>query len=122
MESWRTDGVLHVKLGEEEIASPVDLHDAFEDFIFNRAERRIVVDLSDVHSLTSLMIGALVSLHLLAYENVVVLTFENTHPKIRALFKLIGVDKLMESHYGRAASPGAPGVDGPDGRSAENAV
>ena len=115
MESWRADGVLHVKLGEKEIASPVDLHGAFEDLIFNQAERRIVVDLSDVHMLTSLMIGALVSLHLLAYENVVVLTFERLHPKIRTLFKLIGVDRLVASHYGRAASRGAPGPDAAKG-------
>ncbi len=115
MESWRADGVLHVKLGEKEIASPVDLHGAFEDFILNHGERRIVVDLSDVHMLTSLMIGALVSLHLLAYENVVVLTFENMDPKICALFGLIGVDRLMESHYGRAALRRAPGADAVQG-------
>ncbi len=105
MESWRADGVLHVKLNEKEIASPVDLHGVFEDLIFQQGERRIVVDLSDVHMLTSLMIGALVSLHLLAYENVVILTFEHVHPKIRTLFRLIGVDRLMESHYARAAPP-----------------
>ena len=101
MEYSRTDGVLHVGLTEGDIASPVELHQAFEEFIIHEGDRRIVVDLSDVRALTSLMIGALVSLHLLAYENVVVLTFENMHPRITALFKLIGVDKLMESHYGR---------------------
>ncbi len=111
MEAWRADGVFHAKLTEKEIASPVDLHGAFEDLIFQQGERRIVVDLSDVQMLTSLMIGALVSLHLLAYENVVILTFEHVHPKIHALFRLIGVDRLMESHYGRAAARGAPGPD-----------
>jgi anti-anti-sigma regulatory factor len=102
VECSRTDGVLHVRLTEGDIASPVDLHQAFEKFIIHEGDRRIVVDLSDVRALTSLMIGTLVSLHLLAYENVVVLTFENMHPRITALFKLIGVDKLMELHYGRA--------------------
>ncbi len=111
MEAWRADGVLYVKPSETEIASPIDLHGAFEDLIFQQGERRIVVNLSDVQMLTSLMIGALVSLHLLAYENVVILTFEHVHPKIHALFRLIGVDRLMESHYGRAAPRGVAGAD-----------
>ena len=114
MESWRAEGVFYVRPTEKEIASPVDLHAAFEDFVFLKAERRIVVDLSEVHMLTSLMIGALVSLHLLAYENVVVLTFENIHAKIRNLLELIGLDKLMESHYGKGMKLEAPGTDGSD--------
>jgi len=52
-----------------------------------------------VRALTSLMIGTLVSLHLLAYENVVILSFTGMHEKLVALFRLIGIDKLMEAHY-----------------------
>ena len=105
MESSRRDGVLCVKPSEEEIGRPVDLHSAFADLILQDEERRIVVDLSEVRTLTSLMIGALVSLHLLAYENLTVLTFENMHPRIKTLLELIGVDTLVEAHYGKGASP-----------------
>lgn len=99
MECSRQGGVLFVKLTEQDLNRPVELHAAFEDLIFNEGERRIIVDLSDVSMLTSLMIGTLVSLHLLAYENVVVLNFQGMHEKILALFRLIGVDKLIEAHY-----------------------
>lgn len=99
MEVSRSEGVLHVELFQSDIEKPVELYSAFEDFILDRDERRIVVGLSGVHTLTSLMIGALVSIHLLAYENVVVLSFEDMHERIRALFRLIGVDKLLEAHY-----------------------
>ena len=117
LESWRVDGILHAKVTESDLASPVDLHGAFEDFIFQQGERRIVIDLSDVHQLTSLMIGGLVSLHLLAYENVVLLSFENMSPRIGALFSLIGVDKLMESHYGGDVSHQPQAAAGPDSSS-----
>ena len=121
MESRRTDGVLHVRPSERDIADPVSLHDAFEDFILREGERRIAVDLSDVHALTSLMIGALVSLHILAYENVVVLTFEKMNPKIENLFKLLGIDKLLEwhyeSHHGGRVGRDAADPEGADGSS-----
>jgi anti-anti-sigma regulatory factor len=108
----RHDGVLHVQLTEADLNNPVMLHSIFEDFIFNEGDRRITLDLSSVSMLTSLMIGTLVSLHLLAYENVVVLTFQGLHEKILSLFRLIGVDKLIEAHYT------APGSSGPTGANA----
>jgi anti-anti-sigma regulatory factor len=102
----RRDGGCIVSLTEEDLNRPVELHGAFEDLIFEQGERRITIDLSEVRMLTSLMIGALVSLHLLAYENVVVLRFEGLHEKIQSLFRLIGVDKLIEAHYGSPESSG----------------
>ena len=99
MDLSRHDGVIHVKLDQEDLESPVDVYAAFEELIFDRGERRVVVDLSEVTMLTSLMIGTLVSIHLLAYENVVILAFENMHEKIATLFRLIGVDSLVDAHY-----------------------
>jgi len=107
LELSRQDGVVRVKLDRTDLESPVDVYAAFEELIFDRGERRIVVDLSEVTMLTSLMIGTLVSIHLLAYENVVVMSFENMHEKIVTLFRLIGVDSLVDAHY--PSTPRAPG-------------
>ena len=104
----RRDGVLYVSVTESDLNNPVMLHSIFEDFIFSEGDRRIALDLSSISMLTSLMIGTLVSLHLLAYENVVVLTFQGLHEKILSLFRLIGVDKLIEAHYTTPGSSGPP--------------
>jgi anti-anti-sigma regulatory factor len=106
MNYTRQDGVLYVRVTEADLNNPVMLHSVFEDFIFNEGDRRITLDLASINMLTSLMIGTLVSLHLLAYENVVVLTFHGLHEKILSLFRLIGVDKLIEAHY---TAPGSEG-------------
>ena len=110
MECRRRDGTLVVHITDEDLSRPVELHAAFEDLIFRDGERRIAVDLSEVLMLTSLMIGALVSLHLLSYENVVLLSFEGMHEKVLSLFRLIGVDKLIEAHYPQE-TPGQAGAD-----------
>lgn len=109
MEYSRRDGILFVKLDPRDLERPVEVYSAFEEFILDRGERRITVDLSEVTMLTSLMIGTLVSLHLLAYENVVMLSFEGMHKKITTLFKLIGVDNLIRAHY--PSSDPAPGPE-----------
>jgi len=106
LELSRHEGVVSVKLDQMDLENPVDVYAAFEELIFDRGERRIVVDLSEVTMLTSLMIGTLVSIHLLAYENVVVMSFENMHEKIATLFRLIGVDSLVGAHY--PSTPRAP--------------
>jgi anti-anti-sigma regulatory factor len=98
------EGGMFVRLSEGDLARPVEVYSAFEDLIYERGERRITVDLSEIGMLTSLMIGTLVSIHLLAYENVVMLRFEGLHEKMIALLRMIGVDKLIEAHY---APPGA---------------
>jgi anti-anti-sigma regulatory factor len=95
----RRDGIVSVKLDHSDLENPIDVYAAFEELIFDRGERRVVVDLTEVTMLTSLMIGTLVSIHLLAYENVVILSFENMHEKIATLFRLIGVDSLIDAHY-----------------------
>ena len=111
MEESRDDGVLTVRITQADLAEPTDLYLAFSDMIFERGELRIRANLSGVSSLDSLQIGTLVSIHLLAYENVVVLSFEGVSERMRALFKLIGVDNLIEAHYpsrGEWARPAAP--------------
>ena len=103
MDFSRRDGAMDVKITEQDLDEPAEVYSVFKELILDRGERRITVDLSEVRTLTSLMIGTLVSLHLLAYENVVVLTFEGMHERVRTLLGMIGVDKLVEAHY-----PGKP--------------
>jgi anti-anti-sigma regulatory factor len=106
MEVAKGEGGVLVALDESDLRRPADCHAAFERLIYEDCVRRIAVDLSRVEMLSSLMIGTIVSLHLLAYENVVVLRFEGLHEKLRALLNLVGVDRLIEAHYGRPARPG----------------
>jgi len=106
MDFSRRDGVLRAKLTQADLEKPVDVYAAFEELILDRGERRIVVDLSEVTMLTSLMIGTLVSLHLMAYENVVVLEFKDVQERIGALFRMIGVDRLVAAHYPKRDEPG----------------
>ncbi len=113
MDYSRRDGVVYVQLGQSDLEHPVDVYAAFEELIFDRGERRIVVDLSGVTMLTSLMIGILVSIHLLAYENVVVLSFDNMHEKIATLFRMIGVDSLVDAHYPSTGPARGAGAERP---------
>jgi anti-anti-sigma regulatory factor len=93
------DGTVTVRLTERDIAHPEQVHAEFERLIFQEGFTRIAADLSEVTGLTSLMIGTLVSLHLLAYENVVVLTFKGLSRKLVSLLEMVGLSKLMEAHY-----------------------
>jgi anti-anti-sigma regulatory factor len=106
------DGVTTVAVAQADLEDPVEFYSAIEQLIVEEGERRISIDLSGVEMLTSLMIGTLVSVHLLAYENVVVLTLDGLHERMRALLKLIGLDKLMEAHYPGLPADGAQGAAG----------
>ena len=93
-----------VQLSQDDLADPVALHAAFEQLILEEGARRLAVDLGTVTDMQSLQLGALVALHLLAYENAAMMRFVNVSEKIKMLFKLLGIDTLLEFHYGR---PGA---------------
>lgn len=87
-----------LRLSSRDLGRPVELCEGFEGLIFEQGERRVDVDLSKVDYLSSLMIGALVSLHLIAYENLVELRFVGITPRVKALLRLVGVDELIKSH------------------------
>ena len=109
-------GVVLVKLAPSDLLSPQALYSEFQELIVMEELKRVLVDLSEVEDATSLMIGALIALHLLAYENLAVLKFTGLCPKIKMLFRMLGVEKVIESHYGRdeVLDEFRP-VDGPPG-------
>lgn len=94
-------GVLVVRISPADLKSPQELYSQFQEIVVMEEYKRVLVDLTDIEDATSLMIGSLIALHLLAYENLAVLKFTNLRPKIRMLFKILGVEKVVESHYGR---------------------
>jgi hypothetical protein len=54
--------------------------------------------------MNSSQIGAVVGLHVLAYENLAVVKFVGINERIAGLFKLVGVDTLLDMHYARSAN------------------
>jgi len=102
MKTSKEKNIFVVELTSKDLADPVSLNEAFERFILEQEERRIVVDLSGIEYLTSLQIGAVVGLHIMAYENVTICKFAGMSEKVKMLFRLLGIDTLIEMHYGRA--------------------
>jgi anti-anti-sigma regulatory factor len=104
LETRRDRGILMVGLTGADLSDPPKLHRRFEEIIIHEGERKVLVDLSAVPYMNSLQIGAVVGLHVLAYENLSVVKFVGLHERIQALFKLLGVDTLLDMHYARAKS------------------
>lgn len=104
MERHKEKDVLVVELAESDLKDPVTLNREFEEIIVDEEERKILVDLSAVKTMTSLMIGTIVSIHTVAYENVALLKFAGLSKKVRMLFRLLGIDRLIEMHYGKQAA------------------
>jgi anti-anti-sigma regulatory factor len=98
MKIEKQGNLLVVSLVQKDMADPIGLHAEFERLILEEGYRRISVDLAGVRDMQSLQLGCLVGLHLLAYENATVLTFDNVAPRVRMLFKLIGLETLLEYH------------------------
>lgn len=101
MDLAKDKGILVAHLSADDLKDPVGVYRVIEELILDEQERRILVDLSGIELMTSLQIGILVSLHVLAYENVVVLKFAGLNEKLAEVFRLVGVDTLIEMHYGR---------------------
>ena len=104
MNVYSDHGVLVVVLAERDLKDPVTLNETFEEMVVRQGRRKILVDLSPVETMNSLMIGAIVGLHIIAYENVAVLKFTGLSEHLKMLFRLLGVDKLLELHYGKEAA------------------
>jgi hypothetical protein len=64
---------------------------------------------------TSLQIGTIVSLHLIAYENVAVMKLAGVQNRVKFLLQLIGLDKLMEMHHGAEVAVASFGARGSSG-------
>lgn len=104
MELSQQQGIHVIKLNGSDLSNPIDLHRRFEQIIIHDGARKVLVDLSEVQYMNSMQIGAVVGLHVLAYENLSVVKFAGMHERIQNLFKLLGVDTLLDMHYARAKS------------------
>ncbi|MHC4915939.1 MAG: STAS domain-containing protein [Planctomycetota bacterium] len=102
MEVTQRQGICMVKLNGADLGDPLTLHKRFEEVIIHDGARKLLVDLSDVAYMNSMQIGAVVGLHVLAYENLSVVKFVGLHQRIKSLFTLLGVDTLLDMHYARA--------------------
>jgi anti-anti-sigma regulatory factor len=109
MKIEKQGNLLVVTLIQKDMADPIGLHAEFERLILEEGYRRIGIDLAGVRDLQSLQLGCLVGLHLLAYENATILTFDNVSQRVRMLFKLIGLETLLEFHspQGQKKKPGS---------------
>ena len=102
MEISRRQGIVLLKLTGADLANPVELHRKFEEMVIFEGDRKVLADLSGVSYMNSTQIGAVVGLHVLAYENLAVVKFVGLHERVADLFKLLGVDTLLDMHYARA--------------------
>jgi anti-anti-sigma factor len=103
MEIQRRGGITLVRVTGADLADPVNLHKRFEEAVIFEGDRKLMVDLAGVEYMNSTQIGAVVGLHVRAYENLAVVKFVGMRERVAALFKLLGVDTLLDMHYARAA-------------------
>ena len=101
MEVERRKGITILRLTGADLADPVNLHRSFETAILYEGDRKVLCDLSGVPYMNSTQIGAVVALHVMAYENLAVIKFVGMHKRVEDLFTLLGVDKLLDMHYAR---------------------
>jgi|GEM_PF-1892908 len=89
-----------LKMSEDDLNESRATFAAVEDLLKIEGERKLVLDLSAIDSIYSLQIGTLVTIHVLCYENVAVMTLAGANEKVKALLKMVGLDALMEMHHG----------------------
>ncbi len=104
MEIKRRQGITLIRITGADLADPLGLHKNVEEAVISEGDRKLLVDLSEVAYMNSSQIGAVVALHVLAYENLAMIKFVGMRERIVTLFKLLGVDTLLDMHYARAAS------------------
>jgi anti-anti-sigma regulatory factor len=91
-------------LSKEDLSMPMPTLAALEHEIRDECAQHIVADLESIHSIYSLQIGTLVAMHVTCYENVAVMKLANVNEHVKNQVKLVGLDKLMEMHHGRAVA------------------
>jgi anti-sigma B factor antagonist len=102
LEIKRRGGITLIKVTGADLADPISLHRSVEAVVLEGGERKLLVDLAGVPFMNSTQIGAVVGLHVLAYENLAVVKFVGMRERIATLFRLLGVDTLLDMHYARA--------------------
>ncbi|MCW8132889.1 MAG: STAS domain-containing protein [Planctomycetota bacterium] len=116
MEIKKTKDIVVLRLKSADLTHIQETSDIVEDLLKVDGERKFVADLAEVHQINSLQAGALVTLHLLCYENLAVMKLAGVNEKVKIVLRLIGLDKLMEMHHGAdvaSQSFGSPGSKDP---------
>jgi len=100
MEIKKTKDVVLVRLSPQDLTAIQETSEILEDLLKVDGERKFVADISAIKQINSLQAGALVTLHLLCYENLAVMKLAGVQEKVKVVLQLIGLDKLMEMHHG----------------------
>lgn len=116
MEIKKSKDIVVLRLKGSDLTHIQETSDIVEDLLKVDGERKFVADLTEIHQINSLQAGALVTLHLLCYENLAVMKLAGVDEKVKIVLRLIGLDKLMEMHHGAdvaSQSFGSPGSSDP---------
>ncbi|GMV80929.1 MAG: hypothetical protein AMXMBFR7_21130 [Planctomycetota bacterium] len=100
MEIQKVKDIVFLRLTGEDLSNPQATSEIVEELLTTDGERKFVADLSAVEQITSLQVGAVVTLHLLCYENLAILKLAGVHERVKTVMRLVGLDKIMEMHHG----------------------
>src|SRR5579862_1044592 len=100
MEIQKIKDVVILKMVEDDLSDPRNTSRLIENLLKVDGEKKFIVDLSAVQSIYSLQIGALVTMHVLCYENVAILKLTGVNDKVRNILRIVGLETLMEMHHG----------------------
>lgn len=100
MKIEKSGSVVVLTIVKEDLSNPQHASKVLEELIQSEGQRNFVADLSKLDQISSLQVGAIVTLHLICYENLAVLKLANVSTPILKVLKLVGLDKLMEMHHG----------------------
>jgi len=95
------NGVLVMAVTPPDLLDPIALGQEVERYIVKEKWRKIKVDLRHIDYLSSVQLGALVTMHAIAYENVAVMKFVSVCERLQHLFKLLGINILIETRQGQ---------------------
>ena len=124
MEIQKIKDVVILKMVEDDLSDPRNTARLVENLLKVDGEKKFIVDLSAVQSIYSLQIGALVTMHVLCYENVAIMKLAGVNDKVRNILRIVGLETLMEMHHGtdvaldsfgkrKDSGPTGPKMEGP---------
>ncbi|MCZ7646592.1 MAG: STAS domain-containing protein [Planctomycetota bacterium] len=100
MEIQKIKDVVILRLTSQDLAAPQETSEIVEQLLTVDGERKFVADLSAIDQISSLQVGAVVTLHLLCYENLAILKLAGVHERVKTVLKLVGLHRIMEMHHG----------------------
>lgn len=112
MEIRKVKDVVVLRLKAADLTAIQDTSDIVETMLKVDGERKFVADLTEIHQINSLQAGALVTLHLLCYENLALMKLAGIDERVKTVLRLIGLDKLMEMHHGAEVASQSFGTSG----------